>query len=128
MQLNNLIQNNKRNIILAMVILLLISAGAFFAVKYFLQTRETVKLQQEIKTQKTNNKVVNFLNLFIQKVLKTDQPVSFEDRLQLENAVRDINDPEILSKWEEFTGGIDEAQIQQGVKDLLEVLVKKISY
>ena len=126
MELINSIQNNKRNIILTILVLLIVLGGIFFAVKYFLQIKENTKLQKEITTQRTNGKVVSFLNLFIQKVLKTDKPVSFEDRLQLENAVRDINDSEILSKWEQFTGGVNETQIQKGVKDLLEVLAKKI--
>lgn len=118
---------SKKKIILAIIILLLASSSIFFAVQYFLQIKETAKLQKEIKSQQTSGKVISFLDLFIQKVLKTDQPVSFENRLQLENTVRDINDPEILSKWEQFTGGTNEIQVQQGVKDLLEVLVKKIS-
>lgn len=73
-------------------------------------------------------RVVNFLALFIQKVLKVDKEVSFEDRLTLENSVRGIDDPEILSKWEKFTQGSNESQIQQSVKDLLELLVNKITY
>ena len=128
MQLNYSLRlkiSNKK-IILAGVIVLFILGNIFFAVNYFLQKQETEKLQKEIATQQTNVKVLNFSKLFIQKVLKTDKPVSFEDRLQLENAVRNINDPEILSKWEQFTGGTNEAQIQQGVKDLLEALINKI--
>ncbi len=117
---------SNKKIILAGVIVLFILGNIFFAVNYFLQKQETEKLQKEIATQQTNVKVLNFSKLFIQKVLKTDKPVSFEDRLQLENAVRNINDPEILSKWEQFTGGTNEAQIQQGVKDLLEALINKI--
>ena len=117
---------SNKKIILAGVIVLFILGNVFFAVNYFLQKQETEKLQKEIATQQTNVKVLNFSKLFIQKVLKTDKPVSFEDRLQLENAVRNINDPEILSKWEQFTGGTNEAQIQQGVKDLLEALINKI--
>ena len=119
---------SNKKIILAGVIVLFILGNIFFAVNYFLQKQETEKLQKEIATQQTNVKVLNFSKLFIQKVLKTDKPVSFEDRLQLENAVRNINDPEILSKWEQFTGGTNEAQIQQGVKDLLEALINKILY
>lgn len=118
----------KNRIIILSVIGLLVLAVAFFAGSYILEVQKNKTLQKEITSQKTNHKVMNFLNLFIQKVLKTDKPVSFEDRLQLENAVRDINDPEIMAKWEEFTGGTNEVQIQQGVKELLEVLARKISY
>lgn len=118
---------SKKKIIFAIIILLIVLGLIFLGVKYIQVSQKIQELQQQVDTNKTNVKVVNFLNLFIIKVLKTDQPVSFEDRLQLENAVRDINDPEILSKWEQFTGGTNETQIQQGVKDLLEALVKKIS-
>ncbi len=124
----NFQNTSRKNIILAAVILVLVLGNIFFAVSYFLQARQTAKLQQQVSAQKTNTKVVNFLNLFIDKVLKTDKEVSFEDRLKLENAVRDINDPELLAKWEKFTGGTNEFEIQKGVKDLLEALARKITY
>lgn len=117
---------DKKNIILGIIFVLLVAGNVFFAVQYFVQAKEAQKIQQEVVKQKTNVKVVNFLNLFVQKVLKTDKEISFEDRLKLENAVRDINDPEIMAKWEQFTGGTNEAEIQLGVKNLLEVLVNKI--
>jgi len=117
---------NKKNIVLSGVIAVLLAAGIFFGVQNVMYAREAQKVRQELANQKTNAKIVSFLDLFIQKVLKTDKEISFEDRLKLENAIRDINDPEILAKWEQFTGGINEVQIQAGVKDLLEILVKKI--
>ena len=124
----NLQNTSKKNIIVAGVIAVLLLGNIIFGVNYFLQAKETADLQKQIETQKTNEKVVRFLDIFIQKVLKTDKEVSFEDRLKLENAIRDINDPELLAKWEAFTNGTNEAQIQQGVKDLLEAIVKKIVY
>ncbi len=124
----NFQNTSKRSIILIAVIALLVLGNIVFGVEYFLQAQKTAKLEQQLTTQKTNTKVVNFLNLFIQKVLKTDKEVSFEDRLKLENAIRDINDPELLAKWEQFIGGTNEAEIQQGVKDLLAALAKKIIY
>ncbi len=114
--------------LLVAVFALLLAGNIFFGITYALQLVETQKIQKQVAAQKTNAKVISFLNLFIQKVLKSDTEVSFEDRLKLENAIRDLNDPEILAKWEQFTEGTNEAQIQKGVKDLLEALVKKISY
>jgi|SRR3989344_1543604 len=118
--------SRKTILVVAAVIILLLLATIFFAGVYLLKVQENEKLQKEIAVGKTNSKVASFLKLFVEKVLKTDKPVSFEDRLQLENAVRNINDPDILAKWEKFTGGTDEVQIQQGVKDLLEVLAEKL--
>ena len=124
----NSIIKNKKSLFSAIIILLLLAGNIFLGVKYFLQFKETQKIQKELSAKKVNDKIVNFLNLFIEKVLKTDKEVSFEDRLKLDTTIRDIHDPELLSKWENFTGGTNEAEIQQGVKDLLEVLVNKITY
>ncbi|OGZ66714.1 MAG: hypothetical protein A3C50_02405 [Candidatus Staskawiczbacteria bacterium RIFCSPHIGHO2_02_FULL_43_16] len=126
MELNNSVQTNKKSILLMVVVAALLVAVVFFAVQSFVKVQEVREAQKELARQKTNVKVVNFLSLFIQKVLKTDKEISFEDRLKLENAIRDINDPEILAKWEQFTGGTNEAEIQAGVKNLLEILVRKM--
>jgi len=129
MNFNGNLQNIKRkNIILAVLILLLLLGNIFFAVKYFLQIKETQIMQKEVANRRTNAKVVIFLDLFIEKVIKTDKEVSFEDRLQLEKAIRDIDDPDLLSKWQKFTDGNNEDELQKGVKDLLGALVKKITY
>jgi hypothetical protein len=119
---------HKTHIILLVVIVLLVIGNIFFAIKYYLQVQKIETLQQQVKAQQTNAKVVNFLNLFIAKVLQSNTEVSFDDRLKLENAIRALNDPELLAKWEQFTGGQTVDQIQQSVKDLLAALVKKITY
>ncbi len=123
---NNLFIANKKTRWLALAVLVLAFAALFFGVKYVVLARENQKLQEQINNNQQQKQVVDFLDLFVQKVLKTDKEVSFEDRLKLENAIRNINDPELLAKWEKFTGGNNESEIQQGVKDLLEALVKRI--
>lgn len=128
MQLTNLANLPRKTIAIAIIIAVLALGNIFFGVQYFLQTGQIYAAQKQAIAQQTNKKVVAFLNLFIQKVLKSDKEISFEDRLQLENAIRDINDPELLAKWDQFTGGTSEAQIQEGVKALLEALGKKIYY
>ncbi len=118
---------NKKGRVVALVLFLLAAGNAYFGTQYVLLAQENKQLHQEVEAKQGKEQAVVFLNLFIEKVLKTDKEVSFEDRLKLENAIRDINDPELLAKWEKFTSGTTEEQIQQGVKDLLEALGKKIS-
>lgn len=119
--------NNQNKWILGLVAVIFLLV-AILAVGYVLKLKENQNLKKELQVQKTNEKVAIFLDLFIQKVLKTDKEVSFEDRLRLENAVRNINDEEILAKWEQFTNGQTESQIQDGVKALLGALANKIVY
>lgn len=50
-----------------------------------------------------------------------------ETRLRLENAVRDLNNEQILAQWQKFTTSKTETEAQTQVKNLLELLVNKIS-
>lgn len=123
LQLNNL---RVLKVFLWVVLILLLLSNVILGAYYYAQSKEVKNLQSQLRERQVNEKVVNFLSLFVKKVLKAKQEVSFEDRLQLENAARDIGDSELLLKWAEFTEGVNESQIQNRVKDLLEALVSKI--
>jgi hypothetical protein len=109
-----------------LIILILVTCAVFFGVKYFLAQRELIETKNVLETQNINGKVLEFTKLFIEKVLKAENEIDFETRLNLENAVRDLNDENILSQWQKFTESKTEADAQQEVKNLLEILVSKI--
>ena len=92
---------------------------------YFLQ-QEGAVLDKQLEIRNGDKKIVNFLNFFIEKVLQSEEDISFEDRLKLENAVRDLNDDEILSLWESFTEATTADDVQTYCKNLLELLAKKL--
>ena len=119
-------QFNNKKIILILLFGIVLILAVILGFSYYSKAKENNELKSQVQERQTNEKVVNFLNLFVKKVLKAEQEVSFEDRLGLENAIRDIGDAELLKKWEAFTEGSTEVQIQLGVKDLLEALVNKI--
>ena len=79
-----------------------------------------------MQTQKTNDKVLEFTKLFIGKVLKAKTEVDFETRLKLENAVRNLEDKEIMIEWSKFIESKTEDGAQEEVKNLLEMLINKI--
>ena len=79
-----------------------------------------------METQKTNQKVLDFTKLFIDEVLKANAEINFDTRLKLENAVRGLNDQDILTQWQKFTDSKAEGEAQLEVKNLLETLVGKI--
>ena len=80
---------------------------------------------QLTSTISTNQKVVDFTALFIEQVLKTESEVSFEKRLALENAVRALNDTQILAGWQAFVDSSDAKTAQTAVVNLLSLLVSK---
>ena len=67
-----------------------------------------------------------FGQLFIEKVLEAQGEVEFETRLELENAVRDLNDEELLNQWKLFVASGDETSAQKEVRNLLKMLMNKI--
>ena len=119
--------SSRKKIILTLLIVISVLGNVALGALYYLEAKESNVAKVELKNQQTNAKVISFAKLFIEKVLKAQGEVSFEERLKLENAVRDLNDPEILAQWEKFTGSKTEADAQQEVKNLLSLLVNKIS-
>ena len=118
---------SKRIIILALI-LILFAGNVLLGLKVFISMAEVNIAKETLKTYQHNDKVLNFTKLFIQKVLKTEGTVPFEDYLKLEGAVRDIGDNAILSQWQKFIDSKTEEQAQEEVKNLLEILAEKISY
>jgi len=119
---------NKQLKFLLVIIILLAGGNIIFGVNYFFTKKELQVAQKSLSTQQFNIKVINFNRLFVQKVLKAETDISMEDRLKLENTVRELKDQEILDQWQKFTGATTEKQAQQEVKNLLDLLGQKISY
>ena len=110
----------------AIAIVLLIGANLYTISRLVTVNRELTALKATAQARTVNDKVLSFMKLFIEKVLKAKGEVSFEDRLQLENTVRDLNDPEILNDWNVFVGSKTELEAQNAVKEILTVLSNKI--
>ncbi len=110
-------------VIIILAGLLLILAG-----QCYFQRQNLIVAENAIKTFQYDQKVLNFTKLFITKVLKADGEVPFEDRLQLETAVRDINDKTIFDQWNKFVNAKTALEAQIEVKNLLEMLVSKIIF
>lgn len=75
-----------------------------------------------------NSSVLDFNKLFVEKVLKMTGEVSYEDRLRLETAVDETNDPEIKLAWQAFLASKTEQEAQARVLDLLTLFPDKILY
>lgn len=128
--MQKLTTNNKlidlSRVLLIVVALILLVGNVFFWLKYSATQKELLKTTQALETQKTNENLLNFAKLFIDTVLKAEGEIDFETRLQLENAVRNLNDNEILAQWQKFVGSKTEIEAQEEVENLLEILVSKI--
>ncbi|MCH8244600.1 hypothetical protein IIB97_01790 [Patescibacteria group bacterium] len=116
---------NKKTIFLS-IIALLLATNVFFGFQYVNLQKEFKQTQAQLAAQRTNEKVLVFIKLFVGEVLQSDEEVNFETRLLLENSVRAIGDEEILAQWRSFTESTTEVQAQGEVKNLLVLLVRKL--
>jgi len=107
------------------MILLVIGNVLFASIALWALSRERVA-EQKLSGQAVNAKVLDFARLFIDKVLRGDKEVSFDDRLLLENLVRDINDKEIFTAWQTFTKAKTQDEVQSDFYSLFDLLFKKI--
>jgi hypothetical protein len=111
--------------ILAIVAIgLLVVGNIVLGLKLWMAQKENEKLRQ---SQQLNTKVLQFADLFISKVLRAQGEISFDERLKIENAVRDTHDQAILDQWEKFVGAQDEADAREQIKNLLQLLIRKVS-
>jgi len=117
---------NLDKVICVVFILILLAGSVFFWMRYSAAQQELEQTQEALAVKKTNEKILDFTKLFIEKVLKAEGEIDFETRLSLENAVRGLDDGEILARWQKFTESQTEADAQTEVKNLLELLVSKI--
>jgi hypothetical protein len=109
------------------IITVLFITTIFFAYLYFSSCVKFSNAEKIIASQQVNEKVLSFSQLFFEKVLQGTKEVSFDDRLRLENSVRELNDKEIFDSWTKFTGAKDQAQIQKNFYSLFQLLLDKIT-
>jgi hypothetical protein len=108
-------------------ILLLLAGNVFLGLELFYARQNLAKDEGVIAQRQTDQRVIHFTNLVINKVLNAQGEVSFDDRLALENAVRDTKDAQLLAQWNSFTAAKDESAAQQEMKKLLSLLVAKMN-
>ena len=89
------------------------------------QLRQSIILGQ---SQKVNLKILAFRNMFTQKVLMSSGEIDFETRLDLENAVRALNDQEIFDQWEKFVKSATKEDASREAKNILNLLIEKTQY
>ncbi|MCX6723957.1 MAG: hypothetical protein NT155_02140 [Candidatus Staskawiczbacteria bacterium] len=86
-----------------------------------------VKNNQLYSQHQVNKKILDFRNMFTEKVLLSDKEIDFDTRLSLETAVRGLNNPEILSQWQAFTNSQTKEEATAQAKKLLNLLIQKTS-
>jgi len=117
---------DKTRAISNILMIILVAGNIFFSIQY----TEGLKQQQNNQADKigTNIQVSRFLKLFVDVVLstKTGQTISYDDRVKLENDVRQIMDIDITKQWDNFVGSKNGQIAQENAISLMKLLTDKL--
>lgn len=116
----------QRTKVLTMLVIVLLIGNISFAWAYISLKIEARNLEAKVTMTQADSKILAFARLFTDKVLGGSKEVSFDDRLQLENSVRDLNDKEIFNSWQVFTKAKNAAETQKDFYNLFQLLLRKI--
>lgn len=114
-----------KRISLAIIIILLFATGISTA-KFIGVKNQLVVSEKVVAEHHYNDGALSFMKLFIEKVLEAKTDISLDDRVDLENKVRELKDPEISATWKAFGTAKTESDAQEAVKKLLKLLTDKI--
>ena len=105
------------------LMLILLIGNIFFSIQYTASIARDAQAQQEDNSYKV--KVTTFLKSFIDIVISTQGTVSFDDRVKLENDIRQIHDVDLTKQWEVFTASKDSKEAQAAAVKLMSMLASR---
>lgn len=117
-------------VIITFFVIGLVAGNVLLGLKTLEYKTDVQKLNKKISLQentiKNERELSDFFAFFIAKILVSDGEITFDDRLELENRVRELGDEEILEHWSQFTHSADEAMAQEEVRILLNIIADKV--
>lgn len=117
---------DRTRIVSNILMIILVAGNIFFSIQY----TESIKQQNSQKEDNigTNIQVSRFLKLFVDVVLNTEpgKTISYDQRVQLENDVRQIKDADIIKQWETFVASKDGKDAQKNAIALMKFLTNKL--
>lgn len=115
----------KTRLVSNILLIVLLAGNLYFSVQYVQNLKnEQVPVVDKGAQEVQQIKNANFLKLFIEKVVKSSGTVTYEDRVQLENDVRQIHNPALTAQWELFVDNKDPKKAEQAATDLMLILVE----
>lgn len=113
--------------IVVLIVGFLVVLNAMLAGMYFSTSREVTALKAIVEKKRVNNNIVRFAQLFVERVLESEREVDYEARVQLEIAVHDLHDEEILPRWNAFVQSETQDEAQTAVVELLKILLERVA-
>ena len=105
------------------LMIVLLAGNLFFTAQYFENLKPVAPV---VNNTGKDIQIAHFLQEFIVIVLNPQTPVSSDDRVKLENDVRQLQDASITSQWDAFVGSSDAKTAQTNAVKLMSMLANKM--
>jgi len=118
---------DKSRLVSNILMLVLVAGNIFFSIQY----TENIKQQADqaasvVDTSGTRIKAARFMKEFVDIVLNTQGTISLDDRVKLENDVRQIGDSTITTQWMSFVNSKDAKTAQSNAVKLMSMVTNKM--
>ena len=118
---------DKTRLVSNVLMLILVAGNIFFSIQYMAGvTQQANKDTQEEAKSVERLQTARFLKLFIDTVLNTKETISFENRVKLENDIRQLGDKQVTNQWEAFVASKDTKVAQEAAVKLMSMLGSKM--
>ena len=118
----------KNNLFLGILILILLAGNIYLSVKYIGINKQLQQLKNQQSADTVSTRAQTFLVLkeYLNVVLNTATTTSSDDRVKLENDIRQLQDTNITTTWNAFVSSKNVKTSQANALKLIGLLEDKI--
>lgn len=115
---------DKTNIVSNILMIVLLAGNIYLSIQYI----SNMQMEQTAKVDNTTTRIQTsrVLKEYIDIVLNTQGTISYDDRLKLENDVRQLHDTAITAGWDAFVASKDAKTAQGNAVKLMSMLANKM--
>ena len=118
---------DKSRLLSNILMLILVIGNIFFSIQYMeTMTAQSNKDTAEQEKVMERLQTARFMKFFIDTVLNTKGEITYDDRVKLENDVRQLGDKSITTQWEAFVNSKDTKTAQEVAVKLMAMLSSKM--
>lgn len=118
---------DKARLLSNILMIILVSGNIFFSIQYIqnIKQQATQDVAEESKVTE-RLQTGRFLKFFIDTVLNMNGPISYDNRVKLENDIRQLQDKNLTAQWNKFVNSKDPKTAQESAVTLMAMLSSKM--